>query len=119
MFWECAIPGKVGTLWEGGLYKLTLKFESTYPATAPKCQFSTMLPHPNIFPSGSVCLSIIGSDWKPSITIKQILLGIQELLTSPNPKSPANEPYYHMYRSNLKHYEQTVREFAAKNKPKI
>ena len=27
--------------------------------------------------------------WRPSITVKQLLLGIQELLDTPNPNSPA------------------------------
>ena len=24
--WECGIPGKAGTIWEGGLFKLTMTF---------------------------------------------------------------------------------------------
>ena len=48
--------------------------------------------HPNIYPSGTVCLDIIneGEGWRPSITVKQILLGIQDLLDTPNNASPAN-----------------------------
>jgi len=44
--------------------------------------FKPVLPHPNIYPSGTVCLSILNEeeDWKPNITVKQILLGIQKLL---------------------------------------
>ncbi len=47
--------------------------------------------HPNVYPSGKICLSILneGQDWKPSITLKQIVLGIQELLDNPNPNSSA------------------------------
>lgn len=42
-----------------------------------------------------VCLSIINDGevdaaWAPSITIKEILRGIQDLLDCPNLKSPAN-----------------------------
>lgn len=50
------------------------------------CRFEKDFFHPNIFPSGKVCLSILNEekDWKPSITIKQVLLGIQELLSNPN-----------------------------------
>ena len=35
--------------------------------------------HPNIYPSGTVCLSILNEEegWRPSITVKQILLGVQ------------------------------------------
>lgn len=109
MDWECAIPGRQGTPWEGGLYRLTMKFSHNYPSQPPQCKFIKPLFHPNIFPSGTVCLSILGSDWKPAITIKQILIGIQELLNDPNPKSPANEEAYKTFRSNVKAYEERVR----------
>lgn len=77
--------------------------------------FHPPLPHPNIFPSGAVCLSIIGHDWKPSITIKQILIGIQDLLDHPNPKSPANGDYLALFKNDLNMYEEVVRKFAAKH----
>jgi ubiquitin-conjugating enzyme E2 I len=56
--------------------------------------FKPVLPHPNIYPSGTVCLSILNEeeDWKPHITIRQILLGIQKLLKDePNIDSPAQQ----------------------------
>ncbi len=67
------------TPWEGGEYCLTMEFSEDYPGKPPKCKFTPVLFHPNIYPSGTVCLSILNEDedWKPSITIKQILLGIQ------------------------------------------
>jgi hypothetical protein len=45
----------------------------------PQCKFPANFFHPNIYPSGTVCLSILNEDegWRPSITVKQILLGIQ------------------------------------------
>lgn len=46
---------------------------------------------------GTVCLSLLDEekDWRPAITIKQILLGIQDLLNDPNIKVidfPMNVP---------------------------
>ena len=38
-------------------------------------------------------------DWKPSITLKQIVLGIQALLQEANPLSPAHSEAYHLFRS--------------------
>ncbi len=60
--WTAGIPGKPGTSWEGGLYKLTIKFPEEYPQKPPKCQFTTPLFHPNVYPTGTVCLSIINED---------------------------------------------------------
>ena len=62
-----------------------------------------MLPHPNIYPSGTVCLSILNEeeDWKPHITVKQILLGIQKLLKDePNIESPAQQEPLTLYKNN-------------------
>ncbi|KAK7507933.1 hypothetical protein BaRGS_00000898 [Batillaria attramentaria] len=94
--WECKIPGKKGTLWEGALLSLRMLFKDDYPASPPKCRFEPPLFHINVYPSGTVCLSLLDEekDWRPSVSIKQILLGIQALLTEPNVRDPAQaEPY--------------------------
>ena len=37
--WECKIPGKAGSPWEGGVYKLMMEFSEDYPNKPPKCKF--------------------------------------------------------------------------------
>lgn len=67
--------------------------------------FNPPLPHPNIFPRGETCLSLLNTDWKPAVTMKQVLLGLQALLDEPNPKSPANEVAYLLFRyMSLNHF---------------
>ncbi|XP_051905825.1 SUMO-conjugating enzyme UBC9-like isoform X1 [Hippocampus zosterae] len=119
MNWECAIPGKKGTLWEGGLYKLRMLFKDDYPSSPPKCKFEPPIFHPNVYPSGTVCLSILeeDKDWRPAITIKQILLGIQELLNEPNIQDPAQAEAYTIYCQNRMDYEKRVRAQAKKFAP--
>ncbi|XP_022223748.1 SUMO-conjugating enzyme UBC9 [Drosophila obscura] len=108
--WECAIPGKKGTDWAGGLYKLRMTFKDEYPSTPPKCKFEPPLFHPNVYPSGTVCLSLLDEekDWRPSITIKQVLMGIQDLLDSPNIKDPAQAEAYTVYLENRQNYKARV-----------
>ena len=36
MTWECVIPGKAGTLWEGGNYAMEMAFTDEYPSKPPK-----------------------------------------------------------------------------------
>ena len=94
--WKCGIPGKEGSDWEGGVYPITLLFPPEYPSKPPKCVFDYVLFHPNVYPSGTVCLSILNEDkgWAPTITVKQILVGIQTLLAEPNNLDPAqSEPF--------------------------
>ncbi|RXW19636.1 hypothetical protein EST38_g6233 [Candolleomyces aberdarensis] len=99
MEWEVGIPGKTGTPWDGGLYKLSMTFPEDYPSKPPKCKFTPPLFHPNVYPSGTVCLSILDEEksWKPAITIKQIVLGIQDLLDDPNVNDPAQSDAYTMF----------------------
>mmetsp|Transcript_2583 Transcript_2583/g.6314 ORF Transcript_2583/g.6314 Transcript_2583/m.6314 type:complete len:162 (-) Transcript_2583:459-944(-) len=119
MKWKCGIPGKEGGLWAGGLYELTMEFNDDYPHKPPKCKFPPGFFHPNIYPSGTVCLSILNEEeaWKPGITIKQILLGIQDLLDTPNPKSPAQQDAIHIFTSSKQEYEKRVRKQVAENRP--
>jgi ubiquitin-conjugating enzyme E2 I len=47
--WDCGVPGKEKTIWEGGLFKLEVTFPDEYPTKPPKCMFPfiyTSLPRP-------------------------------------------------------------------------
>ena len=74
--------------------------------------------HPNVYPSGTICLSILNEEegWSPAITIKQMLLGIQDLLDTPNPNSPAQSAAYQMFVQDKAAYARRVREEAANNR---
>ncbi|KAI3784960.1 hypothetical protein L1987_44068 [Smallanthus sonchifolius] len=112
MVWHCTIPGKIGTDWEGGHYPITLSFSEDYPNKPPVCKFPQGFFHPNVYSSGMVCLSILNasSDWRLAITVKQILVGIQDLLDSPNPASPAQNDAYAFFVKDLVGYKKRVRE---------
>ena len=118
MLWDAGIPGKKGTIWEGGLFKMRLVYPEDYPSSPPKCQFTPPLFHPNVYPSGTVCLSILNAeqDWRPSITLKQILIGIQDLLDSPNPNSPAQAEPYTLFTKDKTEYIKRVK-MVVKNNP--
>jgi len=121
MRWKCHIPGKKGSLWEGGYYPIAIEFPEDYPQKPPKCKFPEKFYHPNIYPSGTVCLSILNEDedWMPSISVKQILLGIQDLLTEPNPNSPAQTDAYVDFTKNRPVYTSKVKKQIAKYPPPI
>lgn len=116
MVWKVGIPGKASTMWENGVYPVTVVFSDEYPAKPPKCKLPAGFYHPNVYPSGTICLSILNEeeDWRPSLTLKQLVLGIQELLNNPNEKSPAQSEAYHEYCKNRNVYERKVKEQAKK-----
>ncbi|KAJ8112503.1 hypothetical protein OPT61_g5137 [Boeremia exigua] len=115
--WDCGVPGKEKTMWEGGLFKLEVTFPEEYPTKPPKCKFVPPLFHPNVYPSGTVCLSILNEEegWKPAITIKEILLGIQSLLDEPNPESPAQADAFNLFKKDRAAYEKKVRTVVKEN----
>ncbi|XP_041449444.1 SUMO-conjugating enzyme UBC9-B-like [Drosophila obscura] len=118
--WECEIPGKKGTDWEGGVYKLIMHFTDDFPCYPPICKFEPALFHPNIFPSGTVCLSLLNADqgWRQDTSIKQILLAIQQLLDEPNIVDPAQATAYTIYKFNRLEYDKLVRGQARAMTPK-
>jgi ubiquitin-protein ligase len=106
---------------------------SEYPTKPPKCESKTSrsytqlltftgkfvppLFHPNVYPSGTVCLSILNEEegWKPAITIKQILLGVQDLLNDPNPDSPAQADAYNLFKKDRTAYESKIKRIVREN----
>ena len=82
-------------------------------------KFVPPLFHPNVYPSGTICLSILNEEegWRPAITLKQVLIGIQDLLDDPNPSSPAQSEAYNLFINNKAEYKRRVQLEARKNTP--
>ena len=117
MRWDCIIPGKAGSIWEGAAVPMLMEFSEDYPSKPPKCSFKLIdgkpLFHPNVYPSGKICLSIINEDkngtWRASLTIKQILLAVQILLDDVNNSDPAQEEAFRVFKDNQAEYKRRVR----------
>ncbi|KAJ0026390.1 hypothetical protein Pint_08737 [Pistacia integerrima] len=120
---ETAKDGSVNLMtdWEGGFFPLTLHFSEDYPSKPPKCKFPQGFFHPNVYPSGTVCLSILNEDhgWRPAITVKQILVGIQDLLDEPNPADPAQTDGYQLFIQDPTEYRRRVRQQAKQYPPAL
>ena len=111
-------------MWEGCEFNLTMEFSSDYPATAPVVKFVSrpgeVFWHLNVWSSGRICLNLLNEpdgtwhgQWSPSITIKQILCAIQELLDNPFPAG-ARPEVQTLYERNRPAYEQRLRQEADK-----
>mmetsp|Transcript_25607 Transcript_25607/g.72500 ORF Transcript_25607/g.72500 Transcript_25607/m.72500 type:complete len:159 (+) Transcript_25607:83-559(+) len=119
MLWDAGVPGKPSTIWEGGLFRLRFIYPEDFPSSPPKVQFVPPLFHPNVYPSGTVCLSILNADedWNPTVTLKHILMGVQDLLDNPNPNSPAQAEPIRLFTTDREEYIRRVKEEVAKNPP--
>lgn len=104
----------------GGSFKCSLKFPSEYPNKPPEFKFHTNIFHPNIYPDGKACISILreGKDewgyediaerWNPSHSVNTIIMSIASMISNPNFESPANIDASVMWRNNKKEYDETI-----------
>ena len=57
--WNVLFEGTEDSLYEGGYFKATLTFPDDYPNNPPVMVFNSKMWHPNIYPDGKVCISIL------------------------------------------------------------
>lgn len=69
------LTGPQGTPYSQGLWRLHLKMPEDYPKSPPKATFRTRIWHPNVEEStGAVCVDTLKRDWKPTLTLKDVLI---------------------------------------------
>ncbi|GJJ68205.1 ubiquitin-conjugating enzyme E2 G1 [Entomortierella parvispora] len=126
--WEIVIVGPQDTLYEGGFFKALLTFPLEYPLLPPKMRFTSEMYHPNVYPSGEVCISILhppGEDtygyeqaserWSPVHTVETILVSVISMLSSPNDESPANLEAAKELRENYPAFKKKVQRLARRS----
>ncbi|KAI9029363.1 ubiquitin-conjugating enzyme/RWD-like protein [Hyaloraphidium curvatum] len=85
------IEGPAETPFHGGAFRVRLQLLADYPAVPPRGFFVTKIFHPNVSASGEICVNTLKRDWRPELTLKDVLLTIKSLLFQPNPDSALNE----------------------------
>lgn len=111
--WEALITGPEDSAFEGGVFVTELIFPTDYPLSPPKMKIVSEMFHPNVYPDGRVCISILhtpGDDplgyetaaerWSPVQSIEKILLSVVSMLAEPNDESGANVDACKMWRDD-------------------
>ena len=113
--WRCVIPGPYRSDWDGARIPLELHFGPTYPAEPPKVSFPAGFFHPNVYPSGKVCIPLLNAEkgWRPFVTIAEILLAVVEMLNRPYNSDAAQEPAWKLLNKSPVEYAARVRAEAA------
>lgn len=126
--WEALIMGPEGTPFEDGVFTAKIVFPSDYPLSPPKMKFVSDMFHPNVYPDGRVCISILhapGDDpmgyetsaerWSPVQSVEKILLSVVSMLAEPNDESGANVDASKMWRDNREEFNKIAKNLVRKS----
>lgn len=120
LFWTFTLIGPPETFYEGGIFNGTIEFPKEYPNKPPKLRFKNKMYHPNIFPDGNVCISILheGVDqwgyesvnerWNPSQSVSTVLMSILSILGYPNFDSPADVDASKEWKESVNTYKKKI-----------
>ncbi|RYP05159.1 hypothetical protein DL765_009921 [Monosporascus sp. GIB2] len=116
----------------GGYFKAEMTFTHEYPYQPPQFRFLIPIYHPNVYPDGNVCISILhtpGEDitsgeqaserWSPLQGVESVLRSVLLLLDDPEINSPANVDASVMYRDDRAAYNRKAKETVEKSKGDI
>ena len=103
------IEGPETTPYEGGIFRVKLVLGKDYPATPPKGYFLTKIFHPNVSPTGDICVNTLKRDWKPDVGLSHVLQVIRCLLIVPFPESSLNDDAGKMFMESYDEYARHAR----------
>lgn len=132
MEWTVWIAGPPDTPYEKGQFKSRLVFPSDYPCSPPILTIVSEFWHPNVYPDGKVCISILhppGPDemnkaetammrWLPTHSIDKILLSVISMIADPDPTdsgAPANVDALVEFRKSKAKYRERIASIVKKS----
>lgn len=109
--WVAKVKGLKDSLWEGGVFRLYIKFDENFNVRPPDVCFHTIPFHPNVdMITGRPCIDFLDdfSKWKDSYSLSFILVSIQNLLSNPILDGPVNPEAADMIVHSPHAYKQLV-----------
>jgi ubiquitin-conjugating enzyme E2 W len=87
--WVVTMVGAKNTIYEGEVFKLRIMFPPQYPTVPPSVYFlkGNMPTHEHVYTNGDICLSLLGKDWRPTMSAQSIAVSILSILSSAGSKS--------------------------------
>lgn len=114
--WTAKILGLQGSTWEGGIFRLYLKFSEQYNNRPPEVCFHTVPFHPNVdMITGKPCVDFLDNwnCWRTTYDLTYILMTLQMLLSNPVLDNAVNMEAVQMLRCSPHTYKQMVRDCVA------
>lgn len=109
--WDITMQGLQSSIWEGGIFKLLVRFSPQYNEKPPEVNFFTIPFHPNVdMSTGRPCIDFLDDStlWNPNYCMSYILLTIQDMLSSPSTENAVNAEASNAYELTPAMYRQMV-----------
>jgi len=98
--WLFTIEVMGDSVYQGEVYTLQFRFDSSYPISSPAVQFvvtdgKEAPMHPHVYSNGHICASILGNEWSPVLSVIAVCVTLQSMLASCKKKErPADNDRY-------------------------
>ena len=112
--WKASFIGPKDTPYQDGVFLLSLSFPVDYPFKPPKVLFVTKVYHPNILPSGEICLGILKEKWSPALSVSKLLLSVCSLLDDPSTEYALLPELLHLFKNDRELFNKNAREWTTK-----
>ncbi|CAG7725941.1 unnamed protein product [Allacma fusca] len=107
--WLARVNGPPQSPYQGGVFYLNLKISHDYPLKPPGVRFLTKIFHPNISRHGDIGIDCIQHNWTLALTIPQILLSVQSLLTDPFLEISMEKTVAELYEKDIQTFDKIAR----------
>ena len=113
--WTIYMEGPKDSLYQNGLFKLTINFPNNYPNSKPEIRFVNKIYHLQVSPNnGHVCAGFL-NQWKPGATTSECLVGIYLFMVKEqNPGCPYIEEMAEEYIHNRQEFNRKAMEWTKK-----
>ncbi|KIM30140.1 hypothetical protein M408DRAFT_294209 [Serendipita vermifera MAFF 305830] len=114
LHWDVTIAGPPNSPYKGGTFKVKIIFPDNFPFKAPSLTFSTKVYHPGINEEGNICVPVLRDEWKPTITLSNVLHIVYDKLANPSPDDPYEADIAAQLKSDKPKFTSTAKEWTKK-----
>ena len=113
--WRGFIKGPKETPYENGVFFVDIIFPKDYPFKPPKTKLMTKIYNCNFNEKGGHCaLSDSPSEWSPGYTLRYLMEGLRDLISSEYVDDPLRPEIAKLFKTNRAKHDEIAKEWTSK-----